>query len=149
MKVLNGRACRGEVEPFNQGELLEHLLDESGQRERLMATKAGELLERLTRYSYIKTLAFWVDLTAQGKIVSKIFQRSGLLLSDVSSGVEDAVAAIAKLKKEPGIFMKGLDTKTLTPPTRRSTAASCRGSPTARRPTTRWSRTSPTPSSST
>ena len=109
MKVLNGRACRGEVEPFNQGELLEHLLDESGQRERLMATKAGELLERLTRYSYIKTLAFWVDLTAQGKIVSKIFQRSGLLLSDVSSGVEDAVAAIAKLKKEPGIFMKGLD----------------------------------------
>ena len=38
-------------------------------------------LERLTRYSYVKALAFWVDVTAQGKIVSKLFQRSDLLIA--------------------------------------------------------------------
>ena len=65
-------------------------------------------LERLTRYSYVKALAFWVDVTAQGKIVSKLFQRSDLLMSDITSGVEDSVAAIAKLKEAPGSFMKGL-----------------------------------------
>ena len=108
MRVLKGRACCGEIETFNQGDLLEYILDESGQRERLVATKAGVLLEQLTRYSYVKTLAFWVDATALGKIVSKLFQRSDLLMSDITSGIEDSVAAIAKLKKEPGSFMKGL-----------------------------------------
>ena len=108
MRVLKGRACRGEIETFNQGDLLAYMLDESGQRERLMASKAGVLLERLTRYSYVKALAFWVDVTAQGKIVSKLFQRSDLLMSDITSGVEDSVAAIAKLKEAPGSFMKGL-----------------------------------------
>eukprot|EP00966_Prymnesium_polylepis_P073894 1715020-Prymnesium_polylepis.1 len=85
MRVHNGRACRGEPEIFNQGDLLMYLLDESNQRKRLLETKAGHLLERLTRYSYVKTLAFWVDATAEGKVVSKIFQRSGLLLSDITA----------------------------------------------------------------
>jgi len=69
---------------------------------------AGALLERLTRYAYVKTLAFWVDATAEGKVVSKLFQRSGLLISDVTSGVEDSVDSIGSLKETPGAFMKGL-----------------------------------------
>ena len=108
MRVLHGRACRGELETFNQGDLLSYLLDSSDQRDRLMATKAGVLLERMTRYSYVKTLAFWVDVTSEGKAVSKLFQHSGLLLSDVTSGVEDSVAAIAALASKPGPFMEGL-----------------------------------------
>jgi hypothetical protein len=108
MRVLNGRACRGEIETFNQGSLLSCLLDASDQRERLMATKAGILLKRLTRYSYVKTLAYWVDVTAEGKVVSKLFQRNGLLLSDITSGVEDSVSAIDALKTTPGAFMTGL-----------------------------------------
>ena len=76
--------------------------------ERLMATKAGVLLERLTRYSYVKTLAFWTDVTAEGKVVSKLFQRDGLLISDVTQGVEDSVHDISALKATPGPFMKGL-----------------------------------------
>jgi hypothetical protein len=104
---VHGRACCGELETFNQGDLLTYLLDASGQRERLMATKAGLLLERLTRYSYVKTLAFWVDVTQQGKVVSKLFQRNGLLLSDITSGVEDSVDAIGALKGTAGPFMKG------------------------------------------
>ena len=101
------RACMGELEQFNQGDLLTYLLAAGGQRERLVATKAGMLLERLTRYSYVKALAFWVDVTAQGKVVSKIFQRNGLLLSDITSGVEDSVDSIAALEGTPGPFMTG------------------------------------------
>ena len=108
MRVHGGRACRGELETFNQGDLLEYLLDESDERQRLLETKPGVLLERLTRYAYVKTLAFWVDATAQGKVVSKLFQKDGLLLSEVTSGVEDAVDAIDRLKVTPGAFMDGL-----------------------------------------
>jgi hypothetical protein len=104
---VHGRACQGELETFNQGDLLTYLLDASGKRERLMATKAGLLLERLTRYSYMKTLTFWVDVTQQGKVISKLFQRNGLLLSDITSGVEDSVDVIGALKGTAGPFMKG------------------------------------------
>ena len=108
MRVRNGRGCRGELETFNQGDLLSYLLDASNQRERLMATKPGILLERLTRYGYVKTLAFWVDVTSEGKKVSKLFQRNNLLMSDITSGVEDSVSAIGALKTVNGDFMKGL-----------------------------------------
>ena len=56
----------------------------------------------------MKTLAFWVDVTAQGKIISKLFQSSGLLISDITSGVEDSVDAISALKETPDAFMQGL-----------------------------------------
>lgn len=105
---VQGRSCRGEIEEFNQNDLLTYLLAMSGKRERLMETKAGLLLERLTRYSYVKTLAFWVDATAEGKTVSKLFQRNNLLLSDITSGVEDSVDAIMRLNMVPGVFMQGL-----------------------------------------
>ena len=105
---VHGRACRGELETFNQGDLLSYILDASGQREQLVSTKAGMLYERLTRYAYVKMLAFWVDAMAEGKVVSKIFQRDGLLLSEVTSGIEDSVQSISALKGTPGTFMAGL-----------------------------------------
>ena len=105
---VGGRMCHGEIEQFNQGDLLAYLLDESGKRERLMETKAGVLLERLTRYSYVFALAYWVDITAEGKVVSKLFQSDGLLLSDITGGVEDSVAAIERLGTTPGAFTQGL-----------------------------------------
>ena len=49
-----------------------------------------------------------MDATAEGKAVSKLFQQSGLLLSDVTSGAEDSVAGIGALKETPGPFMVGL-----------------------------------------
>ena len=109
MRVRRGRACRGELEQFTQGDILEYLLDASGQRELLLATDAGKLLARLTSYSYLKTLAFWVDVTLEGKVVSKLFQKSGVLLSDVTSGVEDSISSITELKKKPGSFMVGFN----------------------------------------
>ena len=108
MRVLRGRTCRGETEKFTQGDLLTYLLDASNQRERLFATAPGKLLERLTRYAYVKALAFWVDVTSEGKVLSKLFQRNGVLLSDVTSGVEDSISSVTALATSPGSFMKGL-----------------------------------------
>jgi hypothetical protein len=109
MRVLKGRTCRGELECFTQGDLLTYLLDASDQRERLYATAAGKLLERLTRYSYVKTLAFWVDATYEGKGVSKLFQKSGVLLSDLTTGVEDSIDSISALAKTPSRFLLGFE----------------------------------------
>ena len=61
----------------------------------------------MTRFGYVKALAFWVDVTSEGKRVSKLFQKSGVLLSDVTSGVEDGIDSITALAKSPGPFMKG------------------------------------------
>ena len=106
----NRRACKGEVEKFSQGDLLAYLLDQNGQRDRLEATAAGKLLKRMAQFKYVQTLAFWVDLTAEGKIISKMFQRSNVLLSDVTSGVEDSIDAITRLETRLGNFMKGFST---------------------------------------
>jgi hypothetical protein len=108
MRVLNGRTCQGETEEFTKGDLLMYLLDASNQKERLYATDAGKLLTRLTKYRYVKSLAFWVDITLEGKVMSKLFQRDGVILSDVTSGVEDAISAIKVLASTPAKFMKGL-----------------------------------------
>ena len=108
MRVRNGRACRGEVEKFTKGDLLTYLLDASNEGERLYATDAGKLLKRLTQYKYVKMLAFWVDVTAEGKAMSKLFQKSGVLLSDMTRGVEDAISAITLLQQTAGPYMTGL-----------------------------------------
>lgn len=107
MRVLRGRTCRNETEEFSQGDIIDYLLDQTDQRERLNSTAAGKLLERLTRFSYVATLAFWVDATFEGKALSKLFQKNGVLLSDVTSGVEDSISSISALKVTPGPFMKG------------------------------------------
>jgi len=73
-----------------------------------MSTAPGKLLERLTRYKYVKALAFWVDVTSEGKVLSKLFQRNNLLISDVTSGVENSVSAVVNLKDTPGTLMTAL-----------------------------------------
>ena len=45
----------------------------------------------------------------EGKVVSKLFQKSGVLLSDVTSGVEDSISSITELKNKPGPFMIGFN----------------------------------------
>ena len=106
MRVLNGRTCMGELEDFTKGDLLTYL--HADNKKRLEATDAGKLMARLTPYQYVKTLAFWVDATSEGKIMSKLFQSSGVLLSDVMSGVEDAVDAIKALNATNGMYMAAI-----------------------------------------
>ena len=63
------------------------------------------MLLELTDYAYVAALAFWADITTLGKILSKIFQRDHVLLSDVTSGVEDSEEAMGKLATSPGRWM--------------------------------------------
>jgi len=64
----------------------------------------------MTDYAYVCGLHFWADITTQGKIISKIFQRDGVLLSDVTTGVEDAEYTVGKLATVPGKWMSAFDT---------------------------------------
>ena len=112
MRVLNGRTCRGETETFLPGDMLMYLLDASDKKQRMYETAAGKLLERLTRYKYIKALAFWVDVRrARARYAvegTKLFQRNQVMLSDVTQGVEGSISSISDLKTTPGDFMQGL-----------------------------------------
>lgn len=110
MRVRLGRSCRGETEKFSKGDLLMYLLDGSNQSDRLYSTDAGKLLKRMTQYKYVKTLAFWVDITAEGKAMSKLFQKSGVLLSDMTRGVEDSISAISSFVQAGGPYMNGFIT---------------------------------------
>ena len=57
VKVLStGKKCRGEKEMYSKGDLLEYLLDESGEKEHLYQTKPGALSKRMTSYAYVKAL---------------------------------------------------------------------------------------------
>ena len=94
-----------EEETFSKQNILACLLDDSNQKEALHATDAGQLLLELTDYGYVKTLFFWADITSQGKVLSKIFQRDNVLLSDITSGVEDSEHAVGKLATTPGRWM--------------------------------------------
>ena len=77
--------------------MLGYLLDDSDKKERLLTTDAGKLYFKMTSYRYVKTLHFWADLCAEGKVLSKTMQTNGVLISDVTSGVEDCIAAVGKL----------------------------------------------------
>ena len=117
MKVLGAggwaraRACKGELEEFSKGDLLAYLLDASDKKERLCTRQMrAELLLRLTRFDYVVTLAFWVDATLEGKKLSKLFQTNNLLLSEVTSGIEDSVSSIQTLDGTSGKFMEGFTT---------------------------------------
>ena len=98
-----------EVERFSKENLLACLLDDSAKKEALHATDAGLLLLELTDYAYVKGLHFWADITAQGRCISKLFQGSGVLLSDVTSGIEDAESAVSKLATASGPWMKAFE----------------------------------------
>ena len=98
-----------EVEKFSKENVLACLLDDSTKKEALLATDAGQLLLELTDYAYVKGLHFWADITAQGKMISKIFQRNGVLLSDVTAGVEDAEHTVSQLPTKPGPWMKAFE----------------------------------------
>ena len=58
----------------------------------------------------VKVLHFWADITTHGKVLSKTLQRSDVLLSELTAGVEDAEAHIGKLSQSPGRWMKVFDT---------------------------------------
>ena len=51
-------------------------------------------------------LHFWADVTTQGKILSKVFQRDHVLISDVTAGVEDSESAVRALATNPGVWMR-------------------------------------------
>ena len=67
------------------------------------------MLLELTDYAYVKMLHLWADLTLEGKVLSKIFQRNGVLLSDVTAGVEDCEKAISKLATSSGRWMRAFE----------------------------------------
>eukprot|EP00966_Prymnesium_polylepis_P081264 1882804-Prymnesium_polylepis.1 len=68
------------------------------------------LLLELTDYVYVKGLHFWADVTAQGaKVISKIFQRNGVLLSDVTAGIEESEHAVRQLPNKSGPWMKAFE----------------------------------------
>ena len=99
-----------ETEEFSKGDLLGYLLDDSDKKERLYATSAGKLYQKMTKYSYVKMLHAWTDLCSEGKVLSKILQRNGVLISDVTSGVEDCVEAIGALTSSNGTWMQAFET---------------------------------------
>ena len=96
-----------ETEKFSKGDILGYILADSEHKDTLYATSAGQLLEKLTRYRYVKTLHFWTDLSSEGKVLSKILQQTGVLISDVTGGVEDCCSAVKKLSSSSeGPWMK-------------------------------------------
>ena len=97
------------TEKFSKGDLLGYLLDDSDKLERLYATSAGKLYAKMTKFSYVKMLHAWADLCSEGKVLSKLLQRNGVLISDVTTGVEDCIAAVGKLaapSSPGGVWMK-------------------------------------------
>ena len=97
-----------EEESFSKADILGYLIEDSDKKDALMASSAGKLYYKMTKYSYVKTLHFWADLCSEGKILSKTLQRSGVLISDVTSGVEDCLTNVQKLSSpsSPGPWMK-------------------------------------------
>jgi len=95
-----------EEESFSKADILGYLIEDSNKKDALMASSAGKLYYKMTKYSYVKTLHFWADLCSEGKILSKTLQRSGVLISDVTSGVEDCLTNVQKLSSSPGTWMK-------------------------------------------
>jgi hypothetical protein len=81
------RKVRGSTCPSARRRRQRQLRPAADPGERIEATAAGKLLKRMTQYKYVKTLAFWCDVTNEGKGLSKLFQRNGVLLSDVTCGV--------------------------------------------------------------
>ena len=105
MRVINGKrcACKREIEKFNKGDLLSYI--NADKKNQIAATDAGKLHARLTSYKYVKALSFWIDATAEGKVMSKVLQANGVLLSDVTRSVEDCVEGIDALPSFPGKYM--------------------------------------------
>eukprot|EP00966_Prymnesium_polylepis_P174649 4041986-Prymnesium_polylepis.1 len=83
MRVLKGRTCRGEVETFNQGDLLAYLLDMSGQAGKLLATKAGALDTLQLRQD--AGLLGRCDCAGQDRLEAVPTQQPTLYLSAMSS----------------------------------------------------------------
>ena len=54
--LSTGKKCRGEKEMYSKGDLLEYLLDESGEKEHSYQTKPGAVSKRMTSYAYVKAL---------------------------------------------------------------------------------------------
>ena len=98
----------GGGESFSKADILGYLIEDSDKKDALMASSAGKLYSKMTKYSYVKTLHFWADICSEGKILSKTLQRSGVLISDVTSGVEDRLTNVQKLSSSssPGQWMK-------------------------------------------
>ena len=90
-------------------DIISYLVDDDVRKVALSETKAGQLYAKLTEYSYVKFLHFWADLNQEGKLLSKMFQCDGVLLSDVTSGVEDCISAVRKLRRTPGPWMMAFE----------------------------------------
>lgn len=91
-----------ETELLSKGEIISHLHDVENKHEELVATKPGETWSKLVDFSYVKANHLWADLCAEGKAISKLFQTSGLLWSEVMMGLEDSLAALRKMQRSPG-----------------------------------------------